>query len=88
MAIPESPLTAAAIAPIIQTLPRIESALQKSSVAVLVAAVVSARGRPTSISEVLQIHEDIFWSIYPTVGQGRYEEWAKTKEDRLNKVWT
>ena len=61
-------------------------AVQSQRAATLVAAIVTAAGRPYSIAEVLEIERDVYLALYPQEGRGRYEEWAKTKDDRLAKV--
>lgn len=60
--------------------------LREQDAATLAAAIVSAAGRPFSIQEVLDIKTDVFWALYPSGNMGSYQEWAKTRNERLSKV--
>jgi len=54
--------------------------------ATLASGIIAASGRPHSIQEALNIVRDIQFALYPAHGQGRYIEWEKTKDQRLNKI--
>lgn len=63
-------------------------AQRATQVATLAAAVVAAMGRPVSVGEVLTIQSDLSFSLYADRNNGRYQDWAKTKDERLAKVQT
>lgn len=67
---------------------KLSHATQQANVAALTAAIVAAMNRPVSIGEVLEIHTDIHWALHPDNTQGRYKEWAKTKDEKFKKVWS
>ena len=62
------------------------SAMQSVHVATLTASIVTAAGRPHSIQEVLDIQRDVHFALYPGAGHGSYEEWKKSKDQRLELV--
>ena len=57
-----------------------------TQVATLAAAIIAAMGRPVSVEEVLEIHQDVWFSLYNDANAGRYQEWSKTKAERLAKI--
>jgi hypothetical protein len=59
------------------------SATRQQTVAILAAAIVTAANRPHSIQEVLDLQRDIHFAMFPSSGSGAYQEWAKTKDERL-----
>lgn len=69
----------------LQSLVQAQRATQVSG---LVAAIISAMGRPVSVEEVLKIQSDLWFSLYGDRNHGTYKEWAKTKDERLAKVQT
>ena len=58
-------------------------ATRAQTAAILAAAIVTAANRPHSIEQVLEIQRDIYFALYPSTGSGAYQEWAKTKDERL-----
>jgi len=83
MSIPESPLPPN----LMPELAKISSRLELSTVSTLTAAIVSAAGRPFSIEEVMEISRSLHFAMFPAAGYGAYQEWAKTKDAQLKKVW-
>jgi len=75
------------IAGISQSLEKLAISNQSVATATLTAAIVSARGKPTSIKEVLEIAHDINFAMYPARNYGNYKEWEKTKDQRLAKIY-
>lgn len=61
-------------------------ATRKQSVATLAAAIIVASGRPWSVQQAMALNTDIYFATYSEPNSGRYQEWAKTKTERLNKV--
>ena len=86
MAMPESPIPAPILMGAAQSLERLVAATQQSAIATLAAAIVAARGKPTSINEVLEISHDLHMAMFPPHGSGMLKEWMKTKDQRLAKV--
>jgi hypothetical protein len=96
MAIPESPMDKikyeAALHAIAsafpQTFAKMENARKASAVATVAAAVISNAGRALTIQEALDVQRDIYFATYggELAGHGSYQEWAKTKETRLNTI--
>jgi hypothetical protein len=60
--------------------------LRRQNATILAAAIISASGRPHSIEQALEIVRDIQFATNPNPGSGAYQEWAKTKDERLSKV--
>jgi len=86
MAIQESPIPPQVISIIVTELAKLVIAQRNSGVATLTSAIVASTGRPVSIEDILQITEDISWSLYPDHRNGRYQEWIKTKDEGVKKV--
>jgi hypothetical protein len=83
MAIPDSPIPPGLMPEMV----KITHALQASSVATLTAAIVSAAGRPFSIKEVMEISRNLHFAMHPAPQYGAYQEWVKTRDAALDKVW-
>jgi hypothetical protein len=79
MATPESPLPPAETSQLLEL-------LRRQNATILAAAIITASGRPHSIQQALEIVADIQFATNPTPGSGVYQEWAKTKDERLSKV--
>jgi hypothetical protein len=60
--------------------------LRRQNATTLAAAIISASGRPHSIEQALEIVTDIQFALNPNPRAGAYQEWAKTKDERLSKV--
>ena len=52
----------------------------------LAAALMQASGRPYSIEQALDLVRDCRFAMYPKPGLGSYQEWAKTKDERLSRI--
>jgi hypothetical protein len=75
----ESPVSA-------HNLPPFLEALRSNTVAVLAAAIVAKSATSLSPAEVLSIHRDIYFSLYPRLGDAAYSEWLRTRDMRLGLV--
>jgi hypothetical protein len=84
--ISESGMSSAAEQSVMRNLHKLVSATQTAAIATLAASIVSARGKPTSINEVLAIANDLQFAMFPEPS-GPYKEWAKTRAERLAKVY-
>jgi len=51
----------------------------------LAAAMITASPRAYSIKEVLELHRDLHFALYPSTNSGSYKEWEKTKDETLTK---
>ena len=61
--------------------------LQRQQVsATLAAAIVGNMKRPVSIDLVLSIYHEVYFAMNPST-TGHYQEWVKTREEKLAKVW-
>jgi hypothetical protein len=80
MAIPPSPLPAAEVAQLL-------NATRQQVAATLASAIMVSSGRPYSIGQALEIMQDIQNAMYPMPQHGVYQEWAKTREARLAKIY-
>jgi hypothetical protein len=87
MAIPPPAISPAAIHGIHQTLEKLVAATEQAGVATLVAAIVSARGKPTSIKEIMEIGQSMHFALRPAPTHSAYQAWAKNQKDHLEKVW-
>jgi hypothetical protein len=56
------------------------------AVTTLAAAIITASGRPWSVQQALDLKRDVYFAMYPSTGAGVYIDWAKTRDERLNKV--
>jgi hypothetical protein len=63
------------------------SALQQNTAATLAAAIVTARGKPVSIEQLLEIQRHVFFALNPSPGHGTYQAWAHDREKHLAKVY-
>jgi hypothetical protein len=86
MAIPESPIPPAALMHLQQDMLHLRETLKSQAAATLASAIIAASGRPHSIEQALAVAYDIQMAMYPTPQSGYYQEWAKTKDERLKKV--
>ena len=84
---PEPSIPLSVIAGIGQSLEKLANAAQSAAIATLTAAIVTARGKPTSINEVLEIAQNINFAMYPAPNHGLYKEWATKKEAKLAKIY-
>ena len=82
----DSPIPPQMIAEIPKQLQMLVQAQRSTEVATLAAAVVAAMGRPVSVAEVLEIREDLWLSLYADRQSGKFQEWTKTRTERLAKV--
>ncbi|MDE1907192.1 MAG: hypothetical protein KGH75_12160 [Rhodospirillales bacterium] len=87
MATSDSPIPISLVNTIAQNLEKLASSNQSVAIATLTAAIVNARGKPTSIKEVLEIAHDINFTMHPAPNFGSYKEWLKTKDQRLAKIY-
>jgi hypothetical protein len=86
MALPETPLPPQFLSDVIANLHKLVNATQQSAIATLAAAVISARGKPVSIAEVLEISRDLQYAMFPVRELGIYKEWEKTKAERVAQI--
>jgi hypothetical protein len=54
-----------------------ENLAQQSAIATLTAAIVAKLERQVSMADVLRIHTDVTFSLFPVPGNGRYEAWKR-----------
>jgi hypothetical protein len=66
---------------------QLTEAMKSNTAATLAAAIITASGRPFSIQQALDIMRDIYFARSPSPNSGAYQEWAKTKDERLNRVY-
>jgi hypothetical protein len=85
MTLPETPIPPALATSLTQSMDKLIHATQQSTVATLAAAIVVARGKPTSIQDVLDVMYNLNFAIFPTPSRGHYQEWLQTKGEALTK---
>jgi len=85
----ESDLSSASseISPRSENVDKLLNSNKNLAAATLAAAIVTARGKPTSISEVVEIYKDLRFAMYPAPNYKVYKEWAETKDEKLAKVY-
>lgn len=81
---PQSPISAQASHAVTQIVP----AIQQSTAATLMAAIVAAANRPHSVQEVLDIQRDVLFSLYPNSTIAAFKGWHESNGDRLEKAHT
>jgi hypothetical protein len=69
-----------------ETIQRLLQNVRGLNTTLLVSAIVGAANRPHSIAEVLDLRRDIENILKPRPKDKAYVEWAKTQDDRLNRV--
>ena len=87
MAIQESPIPPQVLTSLNIEMMKLVNSTQLSAIATLAAAIVGAKGKPTSIKEVMEISNDLQMAMFPQTGSGAYQEWVKTRDARLAKVY-
>jgi hypothetical protein len=60
---------------------RTVAALRESAAATLTAAIVSASGRPHSISEAVRVMRDVEATLNASRGDARYKEWLEERHN-------
>lgn len=60
--------------------------MKRVEAATLTAALLDKRRKALSIAELLEITRDIEFARYPQPHNPEYQEWVKTKDERLNYV--
>jgi len=65
---------------------QLTEATRWQSATILASAIITASGRPHSVQQALDIVQDIHFALFPVRNLAAYNEWAKTKHERLNKV--
>lgn len=63
------------------------SAVRQQTVPTVTAAIITARGKPTSIGEILEVQQSVTFALNPMPGHGAWEAWNKNKADHLGKVY-
>ena len=86
MSMPDSPIPAILEKGVIRGLSDLISVTRHSAVATLAAAIITARGKPISIEEALEINNDLHMAMFPRADGGALREWQKTKDAKLAKV--
>ena len=68
-------------------LSKLDNPIKTTAVATLAAAVIAAAGRPVSIEEAMDVQRNIYFAAYGSefVEPGIYQEWERTKKERLSK---
>ena len=83
---PSSAISPEAIANFTKLLDALVRGQRACAVATLSAAVVEKMNRKVSIAEVLEIHTDIRWALFPEAQEGGFQELAQTKQERLDQI--
>jgi hypothetical protein len=65
---------------------QIINATHKSAAAALAGGIIAASGRPWAVSEAMGLLTDINFAMHPMPGDGHYEAWKASRDQRLNKV--
>jgi hypothetical protein len=60
--------------------------MQQQTLATVTAAVVTARGKPTSVNEVLEIMASFAHVLYPQVNTTSFQKWNEQRVAHLSKV--
>jgi hypothetical protein len=59
---------------------RLINASQKAAAATIVAALITASGRPHSVDLALELLRDVEFSLYPQPNLGAYQTWLQNKQ--------
>ena len=65
---------------------RLMEVTRQQTAAAVASAVITASGRPHSINEALEVLRDVLFAMYPAPESQAYQQWAKTKDERLQKI--
>ena len=60
---------------------------RRAETATLTAALLGSRRKSLSINELLNISRDIHYARYPQPNNPDYQEWEKTKDERLGLIY-
>jgi hypothetical protein len=82
----DAAIPAYAFTEINKNLMQLTNATKAQNVATLAASLIAASGRPHSIQEAMDLCRNIDFAMHPAPGSGAYIEWAKTKDQTLNKA--
>jgi len=55
--------------------------------ATLASAIIASSEKKYTLTQVMEIMRDVQFARHPSPGHAAYDEWAQTKEARLNKVY-
>lgn len=86
MPLPPSPIPPEAVYEFSSNLQALVQAQRGAEVATLAAAIIGQMDRPVTLTEVIELRQDIWFSLYADTRQGRYQEWATTKAERLDAI--
>jgi hypothetical protein len=64
----------------------VTDATRAQTAATLAAGIIAASGRPWSIEQALTLRRDICFAMHARPNSGVYQEWAKTKNERLSTI--
>jgi hypothetical protein len=65
---------------------QIINATHKNAAAALAGGIIAASGRPWAVSEAMILLTDVNFAMHPIPGDGHYEAWKTSRDQRLNKV--
>lgn len=64
------------------------AAARQGVAASLAGGIIAASGRPHSIADALALHQAVYFALYPEPNNGRYQAWAKDREEELSRPRT
>jgi hypothetical protein len=65
---------------------QIIGATRHSAAAALAGGIIAATCRPWSVAEALSLYHDVNFAMHPAPGEGHYEAWKTTRDERLSKM--
>jgi hypothetical protein len=63
------------------------ASIRAQEVATLAAALLGNRRKSISLAELLEVTRDIQFAKYPAPNNPEYQEWEKTKSERLSRIY-
>ena len=65
---------------------QIIAAVCSSAAASLAGGIIAASGRAWSLGQAMGLLTDVSFAMHPQPGDGHYEAWKTSRDERLNKV--
>ena len=79
--------TQAVLEKLLHRMDHLLNAQRRAETATLTAALLGSRRKSLSINELLNITRDIHFARHPQPHNPEYQEWEKTKDERLNFIY-
>jgi hypothetical protein len=87
MAVPESSTPPQLIAGVSTEIAKLVNATRLNVAASLAAALLARTNGPMTPQQVLELHVDFYYALFPDAGSGTFQAWQKTRTERMAKEY-